>query len=322
MQALQYVGPGRVELRELPDPRPGRGEVVMKVLAVTTCPHWDLHLMAGEPMFPGHELEYPYTPGQPGHEAMGEVAEVGRGVEALRVGQRVVAWRDRGHDKPGCYAQYVLAEPDDLLAIPDDLTGEQVASLELAMCVQVSIDQLTRLEAIEGKRVAVCGLGPAGLVAVQLARASGAREVVGIDPIGERRELAERVGADRALAPGSPELPADRRGEDAFDAAIDCTGLAPAVQDLMGRTAGAIALFGVLREEVHYGFGHWGGLAILGYGRHNRAAAERALEHVVAGRLDLAPLVSASLPLSRYDEGVAMLRDRSAMKICFLPWQT
>jgi threonine dehydrogenase-like Zn-dependent dehydrogenase len=322
MKALQYVEPGRAELRDLPRGEPGPGEVLVKVLAVTTCPHWDLHLMAGEPMFPGHELRYPYTPGQPGHEAMGEVAAVGEGVEAPRTRQRVVAWRDRGHDKPGCYAQYVLVQPDDLLAIPDNLVPEQVASLELGMCVQVSIDQLARLGLPAGGRVAVAGLGPAGLVAVQLARAAGAAEVIGIDPLAARRKLAERLGADRALSPDSPDLPAGRQAAGAFDAAIDCTGLAPAVQALMGRTRHAVALFGVLRREVSYGFEQWGGLTLVGYGRHNRAAAERTLEHVVEGRLNLAALISARLPLSRYADGIAMLRDKSAVKICFLPWES
>ena len=88
----------------------------------------------------------------------------------------------------------------------------------------------------------------------------------------------------------------------------------------MDRTRSAVAIFGVLREEVSFGFQHWTGLSLLGYERHNRPAAARALSHIVAGKLDLSPLVSAKLPLSQYAEGVAMLRDKKALKICFLPW--
>ena len=207
MQALQYLDAGRPELIEVPTPEPGPDEILVKVEAVTTCPHWDLHLMAGEPMFPGHQLKFPYSVGQPGHEALGEVAAVGDGVEDLAMGQRVIMWRDRGHNLPGCYAQYVVATPEDALPVPTDLPDEKLASLELAMCVQVS-----------------------------------------------------------------------------------------------------------------FGFRHWGGLSLLGYERHNRPAAERALSHIVAGKLDLCPLVSAKLALSQYAEGVAMLRGKKALKICFLPW--
>ena len=80
-------------------------------------------------------------------------------------------------------------------------------------------------------------------------------------------------------------------------------------------------MFGVLREAVTFGFEHWAGLSLLGYRSHNRVAAERALQHILAGELDLAPLVSATLPLARYSEGIDALRDKTALKICFLPWE-
>ena len=53
----------------MPVLEPQAGEVLLKVRAITTCPHWDLHINDGEPMFPHMQLGYPYTPGQPGHEA-------------------------------------------------------------------------------------------------------------------------------------------------------------------------------------------------------------------------------------------------------------
>lgn len=193
MQALQYLDAGRPELIEAPTPEPGPDEILVKVEAVTTCAHWDLHLMAGEPMFPGHQLKFPYSVGQPGHEALGEVAAVGDGVEGLAPGQRVVMWRDRGHDLPGCYAQYVVAIPEDALLVPSDLPDEKLASLELAMCVQVSFDQLERLGLVEGREMAVGGLGPAGLVAVQIAQAMGGWQ-------GDRHRSAART--PRACAPG------------------------------------------------------------------------------------------------------------------------
>jgi len=320
MQALHYLDAGRPELIDVPSPEPGPGEILVKVEAVTTCPHWDLHLMAGEPMFPGHQLKFPYSVGQPGHEALGEVTAVGDGVTELTPGQRVVMWRDRGHNLPGCYAQYVVVTPEDALPVPSDLPGERLASLELAMCVQVSFGQLERLGLVEGREMAVGGLGPAGLVAVQIAKAMGAGKVTGVDPLVERRELALQVGADAAVDPGSADLPSDRGQANAFDSAVDCTGLPASIQSLMDRTRSAVAIFGVLREEVAFGFRHWAGLSLLGYERHNRPAAERALGHIVAGKLDLSPLVSAKLPLSQYAEGVAMLKDKRALKICFLPW--
>jgi threonine dehydrogenase-like Zn-dependent dehydrogenase len=308
MRQLRIEAPGRVSWNEVPLPEPVPGEVRMRVLGVTTCPHWDLHILGGEPMFPGQTLTYPYLPGQPGHEAMGEVDAVGEGVSEFAVGDRVVAWRDTGKPRIGFYGQFNTFTADDLLKVPGELSPAQVASLELAMCVEVVFQRLAGCGGVAGRRVGVCGLGPAGLVAVQLARAHGAREVVGIDPLEERRALAS--------------WPASRREARALDLAVDCTGLAGAVEFLLDRTREAVALFGVLRQEVRYAPRHmWGpGVTLVGYGDHNRIAAETALAEVRAGRLDLAALVTHTLPLSRYVEGVTLLRERQAIKVLFDPW--
>lgn len=323
MKALQILEPGKVVWRETPIPPISKGQVLVKVLGVTTCPHWDLHMMAGEPMFPGAAVDYPLPIGQPGHEAMGDVVALGPDAPGPAVGTRVVAWRDQGHARPGCYAQYVPFEADNVLAIPAHLRVEEIAPLELAMCVQVSFDQLQQIDAVRDARFAVGGLGPAGLIAVQLARSYGAREVIALDPLAERRALAQQLGATVALAPSLDVLPAGRHQPGSFDTALDCTGLKASVEFLMDRTSKAVAVFGVLREEVGFGLRHWmRGLTLLGYGSHNRAAAERALRLVLEGQLRLAPLVTHQLPFTRYMEGVELLRAKQAIKVAFLPWAT
>lgn len=320
MMQLQILAPGEVEWREAPMPKPGDGQVLMQVTGVTTCAHWDMHVMRGEPMFPGRPLPYPYTPGQPGHEAAGVVVALGGGVEGLSVGMPIASWKDPGHQVAGCYAQYVCLRDYFVLPTWEGAAPQAVAPLELAMCVHSSFDQLGTIGAVEGARFAVSGLGPAGLIAVQVARALGADDVVAIDPIPERRELALRLGADEAVPPGDSSLPTRRTAQNAFDASIDCSGLKASIQPLMDSTRQAVAIFGVLREEVAFGFRHWGGLTLIGSPPHNRASAERALRLVREGQLALAPLVSHTLPLTRYDEGIELLLSRRATKVCFDPW--
>ncbi len=321
MKILQYETPGNPVWKDAPIPEPGENQIVIKVLGVTTCPHWDIHIMAGEPMFPGMPLTYPYSPGQPGHEAMGEVVYVGRGVQDLKPGMRVAAWRDQGQNRSGCYAQYAILDADNVLPIPQTLVPERIAPLELAMCVQVSFDRLITLDAVAGKRFGVCGLGPAGLIAVQMARAYGAGEVVAFDPIAERRDLAMMLGANQALAPDRGVFPDGRFTEQALDAAIDCTGLKPAIEFLMARTRETVAIFGVLREEVVFGPKNWNrNFTLMGYGMHNREAAQRALQLILKGEVHLSPLVTHSLPMTCYREGVVLLQKKEAIKVCFDPW--
>jgi threonine dehydrogenase-like Zn-dependent dehydrogenase len=328
MMSLQILEPGKVEWRAVEIPKPQAGQILVRIEGISTCPHWDLHLMSGEPMFPGRPLPYPYAPGQPGHEAVGFVVALGEGVDGPPVGTRVAAWRDQGHARPGCYAQYNIFEADHLLPVPETMPLAALASLELAMCVQVSFDQLLHFGAVVGERFGVSGLGPAGLIAVQMARAYGAAEVVAVDPIEERRGLALELGADVAMSPDelraiAPDVndSAAMRSQKRFDGAVDCTGLPKSLSLLLATTRKAVSVFGVLREPVEFGFGHWAsGVALLGYGSHNREAAKRALQLVVDGRLRLEPLITHQLPMSRYVEGVELLRNKQAIKVAFLPW--
>lgn len=91
MKILQVTAPYQYEIFDVPTPTPGAGEVLLRVAAVSICSQWDLHLHHNEPMFVGHRFEYPYPPGQPGHEATGAIAAVGEGVTGLAPGDRVSA---------------------------------------------------------------------------------------------------------------------------------------------------------------------------------------------------------------------------------------
>jgi threonine dehydrogenase-like Zn-dependent dehydrogenase len=184
--------------------------------------------------------------------------------------------------------------------------------------VQVTFDRLRGYDLLEGKRLAVSGMGPAGLIAVQLARAWGADSIIAVDPVEERRELALQLGANTAVEPKDGAFAEAAGGP--VDASVDCAGAKASVEFLMEHTRGTVALFGVLRDDVAYGWQQWRSkVDILGYGTHNRDAAERALALIEDGHLDLSTVVTHELPLSDYAEGVELLRTRQALKVCFLP---
>ena len=190
------------------------------------------------------------------------------------------------------------------------------------MCVQVTFDRLVESDMIQHSRVAVSGLGPAGLIAIQMAKTYGARTVVAIDPIADRKALAATLGADEVCSPGDPHIEnIDRRGDDAFDIAVDCTGLKTSIEYLMDRTRNSVSIFGVLREELIFAPRHWTRLALVGYGEHNRHAAMRALDLIVSESIRLEPIVTHTMPLNRYEEGIRLLQSRQAIKVCFLPWE-
>jgi threonine dehydrogenase-like Zn-dependent dehydrogenase len=251
--------------------------------------------------------------GQPGHEAVGRVVALGSEVANLAEGRRVCVWRDRGHDVQGCYAEYVAVDEAALIHAPGDLPPEALAPLELAMCVSAHIILAEKLDALKGKRVGVFGLGPAGLVCVQLARSAKAAEIIGFDPLAQRRELARQLGAHRVIDPKEKE------GAGTLDCSFDCAGSAQAVHAAMAMTQGLVVLFAVQREAYTFKPEYWSRLVLAGARPHTRLAADKAMIHVMKGELDLGALVTHILPLSDYDRAVALLESQEALKVALIP---
>ena len=177
---------------------------------------------------------------------------------------------------------------------------------------------LKDMGAVHGRRFGVTGLGPAGLVAVQMAKAEGARTVIGFDLHPERCALARRLGAAECHDPRHA-APASKMPR--LESAVDCVGAKATVEFLMDRTDDVVALFGVQREDYVYQPRH-NSRRLCGYRGHSRESAEYALDLVRRGAIDLAPLVTHRLPLERYAEGIELLEAQKAIKVCFLPWET
>lgn len=322
MKILQVTAPGKSEIKDVPIPVPDKGQVLVKIEAVTTCPQWDLHLKHDDPMFVGHRFHYPYTPGQPGHEATGYIAGVGNGVTHVKEGDRVSIWRDPGHNIAGCYAQYVVAAAANVIHVPDSLPLSATAPVELAMCVGASFLLMKQMDVIKDSIFAVVGLGPAGLIAAQMAKAEGAAKVIGFDLEADRRNLAKTIGVDEAYDsrdelhdkfPARPEATTIQTG-------IDCVGARASVEFLMDITGDVVALFGVQREPYRYLPKHQKGLRLCGYPGHSYEAAVYAVDLIRSGKLDLSPLVTHEMPLEQYEEAITLLENRQAIKICFKPW--
>jgi alcohol dehydrogenase, propanol-preferring len=200
------------QLRELPVPEPGPGQVLVRIDAAGIC-QTDLSLIDGS-----WKSRRPRFPLIPGHEGCGHVAAVGRGVRSVKEGDRVgVSWlnstclqcadctADReayclrqegtGHSVPGSFADYCLVAAE--FAVP--VAGVDPISAVPIMCAGVTAYRgLKRLSARSGDWVAVSGVGAVGHLAIQFARAMGLR-VVAIDVSAERLAWASELGAELAV---------------------------------------------------------------------------------------------------------------------------
>lgn len=241
MRGVLLPGNRQVDIRDLDDPRPGRGQVVLATRASTICGS-DLRAIYREHLGEGPEA---YQGVVGGHEPAGVVAEVGEGVHRVKIGDRVVVYHisgcgqcdecRRGYQisctserraaygwqRDGGHADRLLAEERDLLVLPDSLSYLDGACV--ACGFGTAYEALCRADVSGRDRVLVTGLGPVGLAAGMLARAMGASTVVGTDPSPERRDLALRLEAvDDAVAGTDEEL--DALLGDGAEVAVDCSG--------------------------------------------------------------------------------------------------
>ena len=319
MKALQIVAPGKVEIVDVAVPEPGPDEVLVEVKAITACTQWDLTLLSGVDIFERMGFpKYPIAPGVPGHEMAGVVVARGSEASVFSPGDRVAAWDSRASQLPGrigYYAQFAAVPEDCLLPIPDSLTFVEAAPLELGMCVAASVRQAGDLS---GKRVAVGGAGAAGLVALQMAKALGARHVIAFDPVAARRELALALGVDDALDPVSEECAALRPGS--ADVGIECSGRAASAENLLRIATGGVHLFGVVHGQIRYTMDHWGrNVSLHGYPGHTRESAELALALMSCGAVRTKEFIGAEVPFEKYLEGMDMVKRGEIPKLCIIP---
>ena len=198
-----------LSIEDVPVPRPGRGEVLIRVIASGVC-HTDLHAADGD--WPVK----PTLPFIPGHEAVGDVVELGPDVVGLDLGDRVgVPWlydacgrcefcetgretlcpnqHNTGYSVNGGYAEYVVAKADYVGRVPKDLDPALAAPV---LCAGVTTYKgLKETEARPGQWVVISGIGGLGHVGVQYARAMGLR-VIAVDVAPEKLALARRLGAE------------------------------------------------------------------------------------------------------------------------------
>lgn len=265
MKAIQYDEPRSWELRELPTPEPGAGEVLVRILLAGVC-GTDRHLHEGE-----FGPNYPLTPG---HEMVGEVAAVGTDVVSVLVGDRVVLdnswscgqcrecrrgmghfcvhWASQGVNRPGGFAEYVVTRETNCWVV-NDIPLETAVLAEPTACV---IHALDRLHLQPGSTVAVIGAGPTGLILTQLLKASGAFDVTVCAPTPFKLDLARDLGATRTVPadrhdPSATQSALLEANPDGYDVVIDATG-ALSVLSLsipITKTGGTVFVYGMTDED-------------------------------------------------------------------------
>lgn len=242
MKGVVLLGDRKLEIREFDVPIPGYGQVLIKMKSSGLC---------------GSDLRAIYRPRKQGsgpetcheviagHEPCGQIENIGPGVKNFKLGDRVIVYHIAGcgychncrkgwminctsperaaygWERNGGHADFLLAEANTLVSLPDHLSFDDGA---LVACGLGTAYEACRKVGVSGRDfVLVTGLGPVGLGTVFLAKVLGAR-VIGVEPVPERIKLAEKVGADLVLKPEEVSSIKSYTNGHGVEVAIDCSG--------------------------------------------------------------------------------------------------
>jgi len=342
MRAVIFHGPGDIRYGTVPVPRPGPGEVLVRIQVALTC-STDVKTFRR-----GHPVMIQEIPTVFGHEFAGEVAAVGEGVERFGVGQRVAAANSvpcfscgycrRGRENlcerllflNGAFAQYIRVPAAlaavNLFPLPDDLPAREAAFLEPLACVLHGID---RAAVRADDTVAILGTGPIGLLLLQAARLRGAR-CVAVGRGALRLSRAYACGAeavvDLAAAPDVPAAIRERTpGGLGPDIVIEAVGRPEAWEQAAAavRKGGRVVFFGGCAPgtEVHLDTRrvHYEELTLLGVFHHTPGHVREALQLLAERRLALEPLLSHEMSLKDLEAALTAMERGEALKVVIIP---
>ncbi len=321
--------PGAIEYRSVPEPHPGEGEVLIRILRIGICGS-DVHVYHGEHPFTG----YPVVQG---HEFSAEVVAVGVGVEGLAPGDPVTALpqevcgscgpcrrgdvhicdhlKVRGFQAPGVAQDLFVTEAEKVVRLPSDFTPEQGALVEPTA---VAVHATSRVGNLEGRNVVVLGAGPIGNLVAQMCRARGARTLV-TDLNPWRLERARACGLhdtldvrETPLAEGAARV----FGAAGFDVAFDCAGTETSIGDAVAHIAkgGTIVLVAVYAERPRVDLAVAGDreLTLTGTLMYRRPDYEEAVRRIAAGEIVTDPLESHHVPFDRFIDAYHYIESQGA----------
>jgi propanol-preferring alcohol dehydrogenase len=327
MRALRYHGPKKpLRLEDVPTPDPGPGEVLVRVTAAGIC-HTELHFLSGL-------LDLGIAPLTLGHEIVGRIEKVGAGVPPQRAGERVIVYyyvgcgacphclrgdenlcdamrAEYGFVSDGGFAEYVRAPARNAIPLPASLSDAAAAPIGCGVTTAVHACRIANVGL--GDWAVVYGAGAVGYGLVQVARLRGAR-VIAVGHAPAKLDAAKALGAEHVVRAGAEDVAARVReltGGRGADVVFELV----ATRETMAASAKALAKRGRL---VFVGYSEdsftvhpiqlvVGEQVVTASVGNTLGELKEAVDLVASGRVKT--VVDRTLPLERFEEGFAALRD-------------
>lgn len=351
MRANVFRGKDYLRVEEVPRPRAGVGQALIRVTLTTIC-GTDLHILRGE---------YPVKPGLViGHEPVGVIEELGKGITGYAIGDRVLVgaitpcgqcraclsghlsqcgqgegyeaiggWRF-GNTIDGAQAEYLLVPnaQANLAKIPPELSDEQVVLLADIASTGLSGAESGNIRI--GDSVVVFAQGPIGLCATAGAKLMGATLIIGVDGDDNRLAMAKRMGADIVLDYRNNDVVAEvqKLTGGGVDVAIEALGTQQTFESALRclRPGGTLSSLGVYSGKLQIPYEAFA----AGIGDHRivttlcpggKERMRRLMDVVRSGRVDFTPLLTHTFPLDKISDAYQLFGSRAdgVLKVAIKP---
>jgi L-iditol 2-dehydrogenase len=331
-----------MEIRDMPEPNPGPGQVKIEVKAAGICGS-DLHIFHDD--IDGIPINPPMIAG---HEFCGVVAAVGDGVTKWKVGDRVTSEtafsfcgdclhcrtgfynlcnnrRTLGYWYNGAFARYTVVPQERIHRLPEHVDFLSGALCEPLACVTHAVMELTKIEA--GDVVLVSGPGAIGLLALQVAKASGATVLVsgtGVDT--KRLELAKELGADRTVDITKEDIFAvmkEMTAKTGADVVLECSGSPRAVDTalLLTRKAGQYTQIGLFGKPLEVDFEKicYRELKVTGSLGSTWTSWEKGIQLLSEGKVNTKVLATDVFPITDWETAYDRFEKKEGYKLILTP---
>ena len=345
MKAIQYYGPQNIKYEEVMVKPPEEGEVVVKVMSALTC-GTDVKTFRR-----GHPVLIKNIPSGFGHEFAGIVEKIGKNVDNVKVGDRVVAANSAPCGEcffckreeynlcehldllNGAYAEYITVPArivkKNMLILPDNLSFDKAAFCEPLANVVHGVE---RTDIKPGETVGIIGIGPIGLMFARLAKLKGAKVIVaGRNPLklkmAEEFSYADEI-VDLKKYPNPEKIFLDfteeRKG---LDVAVECVGLPEIWERIFTfvRPGGTVHFFGGCKSGSQVTFDttkmHYGDIKLMSVFHHTPKYFRQALEYIASGDVEVEKLITQTIGLKDIEWAMNQHIEGKAIKFLVKPWQ-
>ena len=345
MKAIQYYGPQNIRYEEVMVKPPEDGEIVVKVMSALTC-GTDVKTFRR-----GHPVLIKNIPRGFGHEFGGIVDKVGKNVDNVKVGDRVVAANSAPCGEcffckreeynlcenldllNGAYAEYITVPArivkKNTLILPDSLSFDKAAFSEPLANVVHGVE---RTGIKEGDTVGIIGIGPIGLMFARLAKLKGAKVIVaGRNPL--KLQMADEFAhadeiVDLKKYPNPEKIFLDFTEEHkGLDVAVECVGLPEIWERIFTfvRPGGTVHFFGGCKSGSKVTFDttkmHYGDIRLMSVFHHTPKYFRQALNYIASGDVEVEKLITKTIGLKDIEWAMNQHIEGKAIKFLVKPWE-